>query len=41
MILRLIIYAKKHSESVKNQRVLKIKTLWLVSHSKLWLVIRL
>ena len=22
--------------SVKNQRVLKIKTLWLVSHSKLW-----
>ena len=33
--------AKKHSESVKNQRVLKIKTLWLVSHSKLWLVIRL
>ena len=27
--------------SVKNQRVLKIKTLWLVSHSKLWLVIRL
>ena len=33
--------AKKHSESVKNQRVLKIKTLWLVSHSRLWLVIRL
>ena len=29
------------SESVKNQRVLKIKTLWLVNHSKLWLVIRL
>ena len=33
--------AKKHSESVKNQRVLKIKDLCLVGHSKLWLVIRL
>ncbi len=35
MILRLIIYAKKHSESVKNQRVLKIKALHLVIHGKL------
>ena len=33
--------AKKHSESVKNQRMLKIKDLCLVGHSKLWLVIRL
>ena len=32
---------QKHSESVKNQRILKIKALCLVSHSKLWLVIRL
>ena len=41
MILRLIIYAKKHSESVKNQIVLKINALCLVGRSKLWLVIRL
>ena len=32
---------KSTQKVLKNQKGLKIKTLWLVSHSKLWLVIRL